>query len=150
MNATTNAMVTGNDAVVGNHHRALPVDGFEVTTLIAVNEDAKVQPAPVNGTILKAFGMLFTAPFMGLVFVLALPFIGAYHLAKLALEAYANRSSASIGRVRKALALARNVGLFFAAPFVALGYVIALPVVGSFMVAKLALEARGKRAHATS
>ena len=38
----------------------------------------------------------------------------------------------------------RNVGLFFAAPFVALGYIIALPFVGFYMFAKLAHEAYKK------
>jgi CheY-like chemotaxis protein len=38
----------------------------------------------------------------------------------------------------------RNVGLFFAAPFVALGYVIALPFVGFYQFAKLAHEAYKK------
>ena len=37
-------------------------------------------------------------------------------------------------------AFAKNVGLFFAAPFIALGYVIALPFVGFYMFAKLGLE----------
>ena len=35
----------------------------------------------------------------------------------------------------------KNVGLFFASPFIALGYVIALPFVGFYMFAKLGREA---------
>jgi len=38
----------------------------------------------------------------------------------------------------------KNIGLFFAAPFVALGYIIALPFVGFYMFAKLAFEAYKK------
>jgi DNA-binding NtrC family response regulator len=38
----------------------------------------------------------------------------------------------------------KNVGLFFAAPFVALGYVVALPFVGFYMFARLAFEAYKK------
>ena len=41
--------------------------------------------------------------------------------------------------------VAKNVGLFFAAPFVALGYVIALPFVGFYMFAKLGREAYLKK-----
>ena len=37
---------------------------------------------------------------------------------------------------------ARNIGLFFASPFIALGYVIALPFVGFYQFIKLAKEAR--------
>jgi DNA-binding NtrC family response regulator len=42
---------------------------------------------------------------------------------------------------KKASRIAKNIGLFFAAPFIALGYVIALPAVGFYMFAKLAYEA---------
>jgi len=37
--------------------------------------------------------------------------------------------------------VAKNVGLFFASPFIALGYVIALPFVGFYMFIKLGREA---------
>lgn len=46
---------------------------------------------------------------------------------------------------RKPKSFIKNVGLFFAAPFIALGYVIALPFVGFYMFAKLALEAYSKK-----
>ncbi len=46
---------------------------------------------------------------------------------------------------RKISRIARNIGLFFAAPFIALGYVIALPAVGFYMFAKLGLEAWQKK-----
>ncbi len=46
---------------------------------------------------------------------------------------------------RKASRVAKNVGLFFAAPFIALGYVIALPFVGFYMFAKLGREAWVKK-----
>ena len=36
---------------------------------------------------------------------------------------------------------AKNIGLFFASPFIALGYVIALPIVGMYMFIKLGREA---------
>ena len=41
--------------------------------------------------------------------------------------------------------VAKNVGLFFASPFIALGYVIALPFVGFYMFAKLGREAWAKK-----
>ena len=37
--------------------------------------------------------------------------------------------------------IAKNIGLFFASPFIALGYVIALPFVGFYMFVKLGREA---------
>jgi DNA-binding NtrC family response regulator len=41
--------------------------------------------------------------------------------------------------------MAKNIGLFFASPFIALGYVIALPFVGFYMFAKLGREAWVKK-----
>jgi DNA-binding NtrC family response regulator len=47
--------------------------------------------------------------------------------------------------MRKASRVARNAGLFLAAPFIALGYVIALPAVGFYMFGKLGYEAYQKK-----
>ena len=47
--------------------------------------------------------------------------------------------------LRKTGIFAKNVGLFFAAPFIALAYIIALPFVGFYMFAKLGYEAWTKR-----
>jgi len=46
---------------------------------------------------------------------------------------------------RKALRIVSNILLFLAAPFIALSYVIALPVVGLYTFAKLAVEAWQKK-----
>jgi DNA-binding NtrC family response regulator len=45
----------------------------------------------------------------------------------------------------KASRVARNAGLFLAAPFIALGYIIALPAVGFYMFARLGYEAYQKK-----
>lgn len=45
---------------------------------------------------------------------------------------------------QKVSRVAKNIGLFLAAPFIALGYVIALPAVGFYMFVKLGLEAYRK------
>ena len=46
-----------------------------------------------------------------------------------------------VSGIRKVGIIAKNIGLFFAAPFIALGYVIALPFVGVYMIVKLSKEA---------
>lgn len=46
-----------------------------------------------------------------------------------------------ISGLRKVGRFAKNFGLFFAAPFIALGYVIALPLIGFYMIGKLGKEA---------
>ena len=47
--------------------------------------------------------------------------------------------------LRTAGRIAKNIGLFIAAPFIALAYVIALPAVGFYMFAKLGYEAYQKK-----
>jgi len=49
------------------------------------------------------------------------------------------------GVLRKTGIFAKNVGLFLAAPFIALAYIIALPFVGFYMFAKLGYKAYTKR-----
>ena len=49
------------------------------------------------------------------------------------------------GLAHVALCESGRSGLFFAAPFIALAYVIALPAVGFYMFAKLGIEAYQKK-----
>jgi len=93
--------------------------------------------------------MLIASPLIALGYVIALPFIGFYHIARLAIEAYAKNHPDKAGALWTVGRFFKNVGLFLASPFIALAYVIALPFVGFFMFGKLALEAYAKR-HATA
>jgi len=150
MNAKAKVRINANKAVARHNHRLLPGHGSEVAALNAMN-DARIHEAPVNKlAMLKAIGMLFAAPFIGLAYAVALPFAGIYLLAKLALEALANRAPAASAKMRKAMHVAKNIGLFLAAPLIALGYIVALPMVGFFMIARLAMEAHAKREGAAS
>jgi len=120
------------------------------TTVAAANEPAIKTVEETTGaakprSVAKTIGMLLAAPWIALGYVIALPFIGFYLIAKLGIEALGKKHPAKAGVFRAVGLFARNVGLFFAAPFIALGYVIALPAVGFYMFAKLALEARAKR-----
>lgn len=150
MNTKLKVPAAGNDTVVGHNHWTLPGNGYEITMVNAENDET-VHEAPKTGrTMVKTIGMFLAAPFIGLAYVIALPIIGIYYLAKLALEAYAKSIPAIDGKLKKAMALIKNIGLFFAAPFIALGYVIALPFVGFFMLTKLAIEAHRKSAYPNS
>ena len=60
-------------------------------------------------------------------------------------EAPAAAAEAPLSGLQKASRVARNIGLFLAAPFIALGYVIALPAVGFYMFVKLGYEAWQKK-----
>lgn len=59
--------------------------------------------------------------------------------------AVAEAVEAPLSGWKKVSRVARNVALFLAAPFIALGYVIALPAVGFYMFAKLGIEAYQKK-----
>ena len=82
----------------------------------------------------RAAVMLAAAPFIGLVFVLALPVIcvalTAYYSAKLIAARWI-----AIAR------LVKNVALFFAAPFIGLAYLLAFPLVGLGTLAYLGIKA---------
>jgi len=56
-------------------------------------------------------------------------------------HAEANTLSNAAANVRAHENVAKNILLFFAAPFIGLAYILALPVVGTVVVAKLALKA---------
>ena len=140
MNTKTKVLVIEENAVVGHSFDWLLSDkGHEVITTLKAANDTK------NNSLLKTAGMLIAAPLIALAYVIALPFVGFYQIAKLAHEALAKKHPGVVVRLRKAGLIARNVGLFFASPFIALGYIIALPFVGFTMFTKLALEAYAKR-----
>ncbi|HEY5774770.1 MAG TPA: response regulator [Xanthomonadales bacterium] len=142
--------------------KPLTPEMIESITLKAVSE-AEKHPAPIASdeevivaakpadvrkntrTLAKTITMTFAAPFIALAYVIALPFIGFYQIAKLAIEAYAKKHPTAAGKLRIAGRFVKNVGLFLVSPFIALAYVIALPFVGFFMFTKLALEAHAKR-----
>ena len=147
MNTNLKLRAAGNDTVVGHNHQALPGNGYEFTMVNAVNDEAIHEAPKTKRTLVKTVGMFLAAPFIGLAFVIALPLIGIYQLAKLAYEACAKRVPATDGKLKKAMTLVKNVGLFFAAPLIALGYVIVLPFAGLFMLSRLAMEAHRKSAY---
>lgn len=78
--------------------------------------------------------LVCAAPFIGLAFAVAGPFVGLGALAWLGARAFAAHWP------RLAL-FARNVGLFIAAPFIGLAYALAAPLVGIGAIAWIAVRA---------
>jgi len=72
------------------------------------------------------------APFIGLVYAMALPLVGLVMLALAAYRAFAKSS---------AKAAVKNVVLLAAAPFIGLAYAVAMPFVGIAMIAKIGYQA---------
>lgn len=46
---------------------------------------------------------------------------------------------------KAAMVMIKNIGLFFASPFIALAYIIVLPPIGFFVISKLAIKAYKNR-----
>ena len=143
MNTNLKTRIINNAPVVGRsivHVSSNNGHGFK--DLKAVNDEHTHE----ERSLVKTAGMFFAAPIIALAFVIAMPFIGIFLIAKLAFEVSVKRFPALNGGLKSIATLARNIGLFFASPFIALTYVIALPFVGIYMFSKLAMEARGHNA----
>jgi energy-converting hydrogenase Eha subunit A len=79
--------------------------------------------------------MFFAAPFVALAYVALLPFVGLGMLAWVGGKAFFRRMADEASMGRKIARFSYNVGMFFAAPFVALAYVVLLPPMGLGMLA---------------
>jgi hypothetical protein len=80
--------------------------------------------------------LFLAAPFIGLVYALAMPLVGLAILAKIGGKAFVES-----GAARRAVVAAKNVTLFAAAPLIGLVYAVLLPVVGMAMIAKIGYQA---------
>lgn len=139
MNTNSKVRVPNNSPVVNRSIVNISSNqGNELKTLKAFNDERINE----ERSLVKTVAMFFAAPFIALAYIIAMPFIGIFFIAKLALEVSVKRFPSLNGRLKKAAVLARNIGLFFASPFIALAYVAALPFVGMVMFSKLAMEAR--------
>jgi CheY-like chemotaxis protein len=124
---------SAHDALLAPRRAPAPADVPAAATL-----------APKPPSAVRSIAMLVGAPFLGLLFILAFPFIGLGLLVWTGLRAASGkfRWVAQVGR------FAGNVGLFLAAPFIGLAYAIAFPFVGLGLLGwhgYRALKDRGKR-----
>ncbi len=100
------------------------------------------------GTFLKNITLFFAAPFIALAYIALFPLIGFVLLARTAGQAWSKRRAAArpeenggVGRTLK------TIGLFFAAPIIALAYVALFPFIGLVMLAWTAARTlRNRRA----
>jgi|GEM_PF-1198942 len=153
-----NEAVVAHRFLAGNSYQVITTLGGEnalntMVTLKAVN-DAEKHSLPEATTagawhktfaLAKAVTMFICAPLIALAYIIALPFIGLYQIAKLALEAYAGKYPSVAARLTTTRHFLKNVGLFLVSPFIALGYVFALPFVGFYMFTKLVMEAQANK-----
>ena len=93
--------------------------------VVTNNAPTEVEAPEAAGGALKNIALFFAAPFIGLVYIIALPFVGLAVLAVLTARA--------AGRFEAVMTVARAVkhaGLAVAAPVIGLAYVVFFPVIG--------------------
>jgi CheY-like chemotaxis protein len=103
-----------------------------------------VAPQPAAGeSPLGKIGLFMAAPFIGLAYAVALPFVGLGAFAYMGFKAFAKSSAPG-----KLLTFTKNASLFFAAPFLGLLYALLLPVVGTATLAWMGIKALRRNAAA--
>ncbi len=103
--------------------------------------EAAAPQAAASESQLKKVGLFMAAPFIGLAFAVALPFVGLGALAWMAIKAFAKSAAPA-----KLLTFTKNVALFIAAPFLGLLYAMLLPVVGTATLAWMGIKAMRRNA----
>jgi CheY-like chemotaxis protein len=94
----------------------------------AVLPVAEVPPAAEASGLARTLtniGLFFAAPFIGLAYIVALPFVGMGVVAMLTV-----RAALKIEALRKVAVVLKHVGMVIAAPFVGLAYIVLFPFIG--------------------
>ena len=92
---------------------------------VVANKAAAPAEAPEKGNALKNIVLFFAAPFIGLAYIIAFPFVGLAALAVLA-----GRIAARYEAVRATAAVLKHVALAVAAPLFGLAYIVLFPFIG--------------------
>jgi len=107
----------------------VPAVAAEAAVLPAAAE-LPIAKAPGLGSALKNIGLFFAAPFIGLVYIVALPFVGLGFMATLAV-----RAVFKVKAVRKVVLALKHVAKMIAAPVLGLAYIVFFPFIGLAMLA---------------
>jgi CheY-like chemotaxis protein len=103
---------------------AAPAPAPEALTAAAPRE-AVAAEAAAGRSVLKNVILFFAAPFIGLAYIMAMPFYGLAVVAFLAARAAAKNAT-----VKAAAIVLKHVAMVIAAPFVGLAYVVLFPFIG--------------------
>jgi hypothetical protein len=122
-------------------HTALVLEtGRAWTPVVVVNARRSVKEPAVSaattGELLRNMALFLSAPFVGLLYAILLPFVGLAMLAW-----FAGRALFESAKVRRIVRAGGKMLLFAAAPLVGLVYLIALPFAGLGMLAWLGATA---------
>jgi CheY-like chemotaxis protein len=103
---------------------AVPAAPAAAAVVAAAAEAPAAEVAPA-GSMLGNILLFFAAPFIGLAYIVAMPFYGLAMLALLA-----GRVAAKNATVKAAARVFKHVAMVIAAPFVGLAYVVLFPFIG--------------------
>ena len=103
---------------------ALAAPKPQVLALPVSPEAPEAQPA-VRGNALLNILLFFAAPFIGLAYIVALPFVGMGAMAVLATHA-----ALKIDKVRTIAVTLKNIAMVLVAPVLGLAYVVLFPFIG--------------------
>ncbi len=137
-------------------HKPLSPEMIETSARDVLTEPATVEegvapavvetPAveePAKQSVLKNVVLFFAAPFIGLAYVIALPFVGM-----VALAIVAGRAAREVEALNKVGGILKHGGLLLAAPFIGLAYVTVFPFIALAMLVWMggrALVGAGRR-----
>jgi CheY-like chemotaxis protein len=100
-------------------------DALAAPTVQVLALPAPVEAPAVRGSALLNILLFFAAPFIGLAYIVALPFVGLGAMAVLA-----TRAALKIDKVRAVAVTLKNIAMVFAAPVLGLAYVVLFPFIG--------------------
>jgi hypothetical protein len=121
MNAARKILIEEEPVFAAKVARAPAVKLYVVTN----NTPAEVAEPEAAGGVLKNIALFFVAPFIGLAYIIALPFVGFAVLAVMA-----GRAAARYEAVRTTAIALKHAALAIGAPVIGLAYVVFFPVIG--------------------
>ena len=103
----------------------LAVPAAPVAAAVVAAPEAPVAEVARAGSLLGNILLFFAAPFIGLAYIMAMPFYGLAMVALLA-----GRVAAKNATVKAAAIVLKHVAMVIAAPFIGLAYVVLFPFIG--------------------
>ncbi|HEY0856802.1 MAG TPA: hypothetical protein VGE16_07085 [Albitalea sp.] len=148
MSALRKVLVVHEEPVVGTSaHREQPSAKAVVIAMTPrvspPATEAPVSTKPGAATLLRNMALFLSAPFIGLLYAVLLPFVGLGLLVWIAGKPLLERP-----RVRTALQTGKAAARLMAAPFVGLAYVVFFPFIAAAMLVWVAASPRRQAATA--
>ena len=109
--------------------------------VIAAAPEAPAAKVARAGSMLGNILLFFAAPFIGLAYIMAMPFYGLAMVAFLAARAAAKNAT-----VKAAAIVLKHVAMVIAAPFIGLAYVVLFPFIGLALLLWMAGKAMAAKA----